>query len=162
MFTALDEGTKAFNVDLLSDDKAYQYTFFMPVPGLRIDHHNVDWENLYAEDALLSIEDAGSLIEALESYPCCTTDKKGEDAGDPLNLVVIGELDDRAQRLDSLLPSFARFEVSSEADEGSEMLRLDLQSSLGASNSSRELLKVARIQRGDLEMELGLSLGTGD
>jgi len=94
VFTSLDEGTKAFNVDLVADEEAYHFTFFMPVPGLRIDHHNVDWENLYAEDALLSIEDAGSLIEALESYPCCTTDKKGEDAGDPLNLVVIGELDD--------------------------------------------------------------------
>ena len=95
VFTALDEGTKAFNVDLVSDDhEAYLFTFFIPVPGLRIDHQNVDWENLYAEEELLSFEDAGSLIEALESYPCCTTDKKGRDQGDPLNLVVIGELDD--------------------------------------------------------------------
>ncbi len=95
VFTALDEGTKGFNVDLVSDDhEAYLFTFFIPVPGLRIDHQNIDWDNLYTEEELLSLEDAGALIEVLESYPCCTTDKKGQDQGDPLNLVVIGELDD--------------------------------------------------------------------
>jgi hypothetical protein len=95
VFTSLDEGTKAFNVDLVSDDtQTYQFTFFIPVPGLRIDHHDVDWDNLYAKEALASLEDADALIEVLESYPCCTTDKKGQDQGDPLNLVVIGELDD--------------------------------------------------------------------
>ena len=95
VFTSLDEGTKTFNVDLVSDDKeAYLFTFFIPVPGLRVDHQNVDWDNLYAEEELLSLEDTGALIGALESYPCCTTDKKAQGQGDPLNLVVIGELDD--------------------------------------------------------------------
>ncbi len=94
VFTSLDEGTKAFNVDVISEDQAYQFTFFMPVPGLRIDHHNVDWKNLYPEAEVRSFTDAGQLIDALESYPCCTTDKKSRDQGDPLNLVVIGQLDD--------------------------------------------------------------------
>jgi hypothetical protein len=66
----------------------------MPVPGLRIDHHDVDWENLYPEAEVLSLSDADQFIEKLESYPCCTTDKKNRDQGDPLNLVVIGQLDD--------------------------------------------------------------------
>jgi hypothetical protein len=95
VFTSLDEGTKAFNVDFVSEyNDGYLFTFFIPVPGLKIDHQNVDWDNLYAEEELLSLEDAGQLIEVLESYPCCTTDKKGRDQGDPLNLVIIGELDD--------------------------------------------------------------------
>jgi hypothetical protein len=60
IYTSLDEGTKAFNVDLVSDQKqAYQFTFFVPVPGLRIDHRNVDWDNLYADEELLLMEDAG-------------------------------------------------------------------------------------------------------
>jgi len=95
VFTSLDEGTKAFNVDLVSDqNEAYFFTFFIPVPGLQIDHQNVDWENLYAADEWLDFDQAAPLIEALESFACCVTDKKEQDQGDPLNLVVIGELDD--------------------------------------------------------------------
>ncbi len=95
VFTSLDEGTKAFNVDLLSQDKeAYLFTFFVPVPGLLIDHLNVDWDNLYTEDEWLEFDDEADLIRALESFPCCTTDKKARDRGDPLNLIIIGEIDD--------------------------------------------------------------------
>ena len=95
VFTSLDEGTKTFNVDLLSDDQeSYAFTFFIQVPGLRIDHHDVDWDDLYTDDEWVDFNDADSMIEALESFPCCTTDKKGVDQGDPLNLVVIGEHDD--------------------------------------------------------------------
>jgi len=95
IFTTLDEGTKAFNVDLLSPGKeAYLFTFFVQVPGLLIDHTNVDWANLYDEDEWQEFDDAAALIAALESFPCCTTDKKARDQGDPLNLVIIGEIDD--------------------------------------------------------------------
>lgn len=95
IFTSLDEGTKAFNVDLLSQDKeAYLFTFFVPVPGLLIDHLTVDWENLYTKDEWLEFDEDTALIKALESFPCCTTDKKARDPGDPLNLVIIGEIED--------------------------------------------------------------------
>jgi hypothetical protein len=95
VFTSLDEGTKGFNVDLLGvDDSYYPFTFFIPVPGLQIDHQNVDWDNLYANNEWLDFNEPAPLIEWLEASPCCTTDKKGQDQGDPLNLVVIGELDD--------------------------------------------------------------------
>jgi hypothetical protein len=95
VFTSLDEGTKAFNVDLVSDErKDYPFTFFIPVPGLKIDHENVDWDGLYAESALRHIDDDQALIRALEDMPCCTTDKGGKDQGDPLNIVVIAEIDD--------------------------------------------------------------------
>jgi hypothetical protein len=94
VFTALDEGTKAFNVDLISDElQAYSFTFFVPVPGLKLDHSEVNWDEIYSEDAWQQINDDKTLIEALERMPCCTSDKKGEDQGDPLNIVVIGEVD---------------------------------------------------------------------
>jgi hypothetical protein len=95
VFSNLDEGTKAFNVDLVSDDhQVYSFTFFIPVPGLQLDHQTVDWDNLYAPSQWQSTEDTEALIAALEGLPCCTTDKKGEDQGDPLNIVVIGDADD--------------------------------------------------------------------
>ena len=91
VFTNLDEGTKAFNVDLVADDDVRQFTFFVPVPGLRIDHHDVDFDAIYADGDIESFVDADAFIEAVRSLPCCTTDAKAVGSGDPLNLVIIGE-----------------------------------------------------------------------
>jgi hypothetical protein len=44
IFTNADEGTKAFNVDLFSDERNWAFTFFIPVPGLAIDHYDVDFD----------------------------------------------------------------------------------------------------------------------
>ena len=95
IFSKLDEGTKAFNVDIVgaSDNEGIRefdtFTFFIPVPGLNIDHYKVDWRNLYSDDEWVDVE-ADRLIEIIENMTCCVTDKKGKGSGDPLNLVVIG------------------------------------------------------------------------
>ncbi|MGI9341855.1 MAG: LssY C-terminal domain-containing protein [Gammaproteobacteria bacterium] len=94
MFTQLEQGTKSFNVDIrTNDDQIVGFTFFVPVPGLRLDHQDVDWDTLYPADELQDL-DRAELIEALRNMPCCTTDKKTKGSGDPLNLVVIGDVDD--------------------------------------------------------------------
>jgi hypothetical protein len=94
MFTPLQEGTKSFNVDVYTeDDHIINFTFFVPVPGLRLDHSNVDWDKLYPADAIRELG-GDDLIDALAAMPCCTTDKESEGTGDPLNLVVIGDVDD--------------------------------------------------------------------
>ena len=94
MFTQLEEGTKAFNVDIYTADaQIVPFTFFVPVPGLRLDHHDVDWDNLYSDKEMLDL-DKDELIEALQNMPCCTTDKKSKGWGDPLNLVLIGSQND--------------------------------------------------------------------
>ena len=95
VFSKLDEGTKAFNVDIIGAagegvvTDFETFTFFIPVPGLNIDHYNVDWENIYTEDEWVDL-DKDQLIEIVEQVTCCVTDAKGEGSGDPLNLVVIG------------------------------------------------------------------------
>ena len=91
IFTGLDEGTKSFNVDIIADQNNWKFTFFITVPGLAIDHHDVDFENLYAKDEITHFTDADAFVEALENLPCCTVDKDGENQGDPLNLVLIGK-----------------------------------------------------------------------
>jgi hypothetical protein len=93
VFTQLDEGTKAFNVDLIGESNFTPFTFFIPVPGLNLDHHSVDWENLYPADQFLDLS-SDELIEKIESEPCCATDIKNEGTADPLNLVVIGSPDE--------------------------------------------------------------------
>jgi hypothetical protein len=95
IFSKLDEGTKAFNVDIvgtadgsgLSDFETF--TFFIQVPGLNIDHYSVDWDKLYSDDEWVDL-DKDQLIEIIEQFTCCVTDAKSEGSGDPLNLVVIG------------------------------------------------------------------------
>jgi hypothetical protein len=90
IFSSLDEGTKAFNVDVVGKSGLTTFTFFIAVPGLRIDHHSVDWASLYPseEKAELSQDE---LIAKLESAICCVMDNKNANMGDPLNLVIIGD-----------------------------------------------------------------------
>jgi hypothetical protein len=90
IFSRREEGTKAFNVDVVSPGEFLSFTFFVPVPGLRIDHYNVDWAALYPADEYKEMS-ATELIEILEEEVCCTTDKKSEGSGDPVNLVIIGK-----------------------------------------------------------------------
>lgn len=94
VFTQVDEGTKSFNIDVFPiGGNPYRMTFFVPVPGLRLDHYNVDWRGLYDESEIREVDRRG-LIEALESMPCCVRDKKGKNYGDPLNIAFIGEIED--------------------------------------------------------------------
>jgi hypothetical protein len=93
VFTHVDEGTKGFNVDVVSDSDVFSFTFFIDVPGLRADHHAVDFERLYGPEDVVDLDEK-QLIEALEALPCCATDKKGQGQADPLNIVVIGDLED--------------------------------------------------------------------
>ncbi|HET6593887.1 MAG TPA: LssY C-terminal domain-containing protein [Xanthomonadales bacterium] len=89
VFSKLDEGTKAFNVDIVGADDFNTFTFFIQVPGLQIDHYTVDWRNLYSDDQWMELEQE-QLIAEIEKYECCVKDKAGKNTGDPLNLVLIG------------------------------------------------------------------------
>ena len=93
IFSALDEGTKGFNVDILGEGLLSTFTFFIQVPGLHIDHYDVDWNNLYAKDEFQDL-DADALRAYLAAQTCCTTDKTAKGDGDPVNLVVIGTPDE--------------------------------------------------------------------
>jgi hypothetical protein len=94
VFTNLDEGTKSFVVDLVgSDHQVRTFTFFIRVPGLKIDHRQIDFEGLYPADRRKNFEDEKGFIQYLQELPCCTVNKKGTETGDPLNLIVVGSGD---------------------------------------------------------------------
>lgn len=95
VFTNLDEGTKAFVVDLVGEDRQVRtFTFFIPVPGLKIDHHKIDFARLYPADTWKDFEDEKGFIEYLQELPCCTVNRDGTETGDPLNLIVVGSAED--------------------------------------------------------------------
>jgi hypothetical protein len=94
VFSRVDEGTKSFNVDIVTTtETTYRMTFFIPVPGLRLDHYETEVSELYAADQIVDVDLQG-LIEGLEALPCCVTDAKGENFGDPLNIAFVGAIDD--------------------------------------------------------------------
>ncbi|UCH48766.1 MAG: LssY C-terminal domain-containing protein [Betaproteobacteria bacterium] len=90
VFSRVDEGTKSFNVDVVGDGGVhFLMTFFVQVPGLRIDHYKVDWKTLYSKEQVKEVDRAG-LIAGLEALPCCATDDSGKENADPLNIALVG------------------------------------------------------------------------
>lgn len=89
IFTQLDEGTKSFNVDVAYAKGFSTFPFFIPVPGLKIDHYDVNWSELYPPEQVQEL--AGiELVRHLEQFDCCVSNKAATNTGDPLNLVIIG------------------------------------------------------------------------
>jgi hypothetical protein len=91
VFTNLNLGTKSFNVDLVGEDnQPHTFTFFIPVPGMRSDHEDVDFDNLYSADEMVSYTEA-EFREALKTLPCCVTDKSGTQEGEPINIIIVAD-----------------------------------------------------------------------
>lgn len=92
-FVSQDLGTKEVSVALFGPRRTQTFMFFVPVPGIKTDYEEVDFDKLYPKDKIVSYDEAG-LHAALKSLPPCTTGKNAKEQGDPLNLVVIGNLED--------------------------------------------------------------------
>ncbi len=88
VFTHINEGYKAVNIDLLGHHDSQTFSFVIEVPGLLTHEKELDFDNLYV--SWIDIEDESELRRILESLPCCTTSEDGQDQGDPLNIVMIG------------------------------------------------------------------------
>ena len=95
IFTNLDESEKVVQITLIATEEVKFYTFFVQIPGMRIDYKMVDFGSLYPEDQIEDVDEK-ELRTALENLPCCTTDKEGTEFGDPINLVIIGNFRDIA------------------------------------------------------------------
>jgi hypothetical protein len=95
LFTNLDEGEKLVQIDLIASNKVKFFTFFVQIPGIRVDYQMVDFDRLYPEEETVDL-DLDEFRAALENLPCCTTNQEGTDFGDPLNLVIVGDFLDVA------------------------------------------------------------------
>ena len=93
VFSRVDEGTKSFNIDVMTPTDHFLMSFYVPVPGLKLDHYKIDMASLYGEDELVHVDLEG-LIEGLEALPCCVRDKKDKNYGDPLNFAIVGDIKD--------------------------------------------------------------------
>ncbi len=89
VFTHMSSGTKGFNVDVFASNRAFPFTFFVPIPGFHADYMDVNFQSLYRKDEIQEL-DIDSLRSAIEANPCCSTDKSGTGVGDPFNVVLVG------------------------------------------------------------------------
>jgi hypothetical protein len=94
VYANLKRGTREVRVRLLSEGAIEDFEFYVSVPGLKADWERVDFHSIYSEDEFVHYDDDdAAFAEALRALPCCTTKKDGTGAGDPINIVVIGEPD---------------------------------------------------------------------
>ncbi|WP_455365910.1 LssY C-terminal domain-containing protein [Kaarinaea lacus] len=96
ILTNLDEGVKMVQVDLVASGQFKSFSFLVSVPGFRSDYEarKVFTEQIYTEDEITDYTDENSFRAALEVLPCCVTNKNKSRNGDPLNLVIVGGVDD--------------------------------------------------------------------
>ena len=99
VLTNLDEGMKVIDVDVVSRQTANSFTFIAVDPTFHFASKRSNFESIYSiyrPNELIEVEDEDKLRGVLESLPCCATNASGDEAGDPLNLVVIGTFRDFA------------------------------------------------------------------
>jgi hypothetical protein len=92
VFTNLEMGTKAFNVEVVGEDQQVRtFTFLIPVAGLQVDYKEVDFEKLYANHEKVDVDSARAFKGLIEALPCCTTGEDGNHNADPINVVIVGK-----------------------------------------------------------------------
>jgi hypothetical protein len=96
VLTHLEEGFKLVHLDLVTNGRAVNFSVFMFVPGLRADYQlsEVFNDEIDPDERIINYTDDSAFREALEALPCCATNQGGSKNGDPLNLVVVGGLED--------------------------------------------------------------------
>ena len=92
LFTNPQHLTKVLNVDLLGRRTLIPFTLFLPVPDDATGTDPALFQ--YPDPQIIEYTDHGALRAALERLPCCAHDAPGSARGDPLNVVLVGELAD--------------------------------------------------------------------
>ncbi len=90
VFTHLRPGTKGFNLNIFSNRTAYDFTFFVPLPGFVADFMKVDFASLYSEEEIRDLDTDGLKTVLENELGCCVTDPTGKLEGGPINVVLVG------------------------------------------------------------------------
>jgi hypothetical protein len=96
VFTNRDEASKFVTVDLVGRMWARSFSLIVPTPDRRFDEERFERiSQMVARSGVVETDDDSHLRELLEQLPCCVS---GEDGmpGEPLNVVLVGQLEDAA------------------------------------------------------------------
>ncbi len=96
VLTNLHEGMKLLQFDLFADERSRSFGFITLVPGLRADYDEsaAVRRRLLERVPVTDFTSDDAFRAALEALPCCVTSKDGSRDGDPLNLVIVGDVHD--------------------------------------------------------------------
>ncbi|MBW2582628.1 MAG: LssY C-terminal domain-containing protein [Deltaproteobacteria bacterium] len=95
VFTNRTKGMKVIDVDVLGRNFSQNFTFFAPNPDGGEGQHTLSrMETMFSAQELKTVVSEVALRQALEQVPCCVSDEDGTPTGEPLNVVIIGEIDD--------------------------------------------------------------------
>jgi len=96
VLTHLDEGVKMVQLDLVASGRLKSFALLNDIPGFRADYRSkrIFLRELYAADDIVDYLNDDDFRAALNRLPCCVTNKKGTRNGDPLNLVIVGGVED--------------------------------------------------------------------
>ena len=92
VFTHREGGLKLFTVGFETGAEELLFQFALPIPGARGASYaiqKVDFSGIYPPSTIEEV-DLPTLREKLARMPCCAANKRGEPAGDPLNIVIVG------------------------------------------------------------------------
>jgi hypothetical protein len=95
VFTNRTKGMKVIEVDLLGRNFSQNFSFFTPAPDTEEGQRILPrMKTMFSAQELKTVESEAALRQALEHLPCCVADEDGKPTGEPLNVVIIGEMDD--------------------------------------------------------------------
>jgi hypothetical protein len=96
VLTNRDEGVKMVQLDLVASGYLKTFSTINNVPGFYADYkeRSAFTQERYTTEEIINYTSDESFRAALEALPCCVTNKNGTRNGDPLNLVVVGGLED--------------------------------------------------------------------
>jgi len=94
LFTNPYEKIRLLNVDLLGQGQIFPFTLFPEIPDDPESEQAHKFFARLADKNVENVQDAAALRSRLEKLPCCSTNADGTKPGAPLNLVVIGSIED--------------------------------------------------------------------
>jgi hypothetical protein len=95
IFTNWSKRMKVIDVDLVGDNFSRNFTFFALNPDFIQVQPVIDRiETMFSAVELQKAGSEAELRQALEQLPCCVSKENGEPSAEPLNVVIIGTLED--------------------------------------------------------------------
>jgi len=95
VFTSRTEEVKAIDIDLLGDDFSQNFTFFAPNPNSERGREVLKKLDMkYSGANLQNLESESKLRQVIEQLPCCVMKENDGAPAEPLNMVIIGAVDD--------------------------------------------------------------------
>jgi hypothetical protein len=115
VFTNWLKGMKVIDIDLIGDNLSQNFTFFAPNPDMAQGQATIErMETMFSAAELQKVENEAALREVLEQLPCCISNENGASSAEPLNVVIIGAIDNwttafvrRGYRFQALSPRYA-------------------------------------------------------